>query len=47
MNPVLADLYEEVSYLCEIRGELDPETNRRTEAEIKKIMDRIAELEAA
>ena len=30
----LNDVLEQLIYLCEIRGELDPETNARTEQKI-------------
>lgn len=45
MSNEVAALYEEVIMLCEIRGELDEETNARTEAKIAAIMKRIKELE--
>jgi hypothetical protein len=38
-------LYNDLIYLCEVRGELDDEANARTEAKITEIMDEIQVLE--
>ena len=42
----IADLYEKVIMLCEIRGELDPVSNEITEVQIANIMKMIKEAEA-
>jgi len=47
MNDTIADLYEKVVYLCEIRGELDPVSNEITEQQIANIMKMIKEAEEA
>ena len=39
------NLYNELIYLCEVRGELDDEANARTEAKIAEITDEIQVLE--
>ena len=36
-------LMEELVYLCEIRGELDPESNARIEACIAQIQEKLNE----
>ena len=38
------DLYNELMCLCEIRGELSPEDNARTEERIAKIINELNEL---
>jgi hypothetical protein len=43
---LINDMYEQMVYLCEIRGELDPETNSRTEQKIGELQAKIAETEA-
>lgn len=32
-----SDIYEEMIYLCEVRGELDPDSNERIEARLKQL----------
>ena len=39
------DVYEQMIYLCEIRGELDPESNARTEQKIRDLQDELQVLE--
>ena len=46
IQDAIGGLYEGVAYLCEIRGELDAESNRRTEAKIRELMAEIQALEA-
>ena len=38
-------LYNDLVYLCEIRGELDPESNAKTEEKINQIAAEIQVLE--
>jgi hypothetical protein len=45
MADTLDALYEELVYLCEVRGELDDESNARTEARIAAIEKEIKEVE--
>lgn len=40
----LNDVLEQLIYLCEIRGELDPETNARTEQKIAELESKYREL---
>ncbi len=40
----LNDVLEQLIYLCEIRGELDPETNVRTEQKIAELEAKYREL---
>jgi len=39
------NLYNDLVYLCEIRGELDPESNAKTEEKINQIVAEIQVLE--
>ena len=39
------NLYNDLVYLCEIRGELDPESNAKTEEKINQIAAEIQVLE--
>ena len=39
------DVYEQMIYLCEVRGELDPESNARTEQKIRDLQDELQVLE--
>jgi hypothetical protein len=41
----ISSLYNDLIYLCEIRGELDPETNEKTEQSIAKLMAELDVLE--
>lgn len=45
MTDTIDNLYEEMIYLCEVRGELDPESNAKIEARIQAINAEIKELE--
>ena len=45
MTDTINNLYEEMIYLCEVRGELDPESNAKIEARIAAINAEIKELE--
>lgn len=40
-----SDVYEELVYLCEIRGELDPESNAKTEAKIAELNKQLKEMQ--
>ena len=42
----LNELYEELIYLCEVRGELDPDTNVMTEARIAELNTEIKAIES-
>ena len=42
---MLNELYEELIYLCEVRGELDADSNAKTEARIQELNKEIKELE--
>ena len=33
------NVYEQMIYLCEVRGELDPESNARIEQQIRDLQD--------
>ena len=44
MTDTIDNLYEELVYLCEVRGELDPESNAKIEARIAAINAEIKEL---
>ena len=44
MTDTIDNLYEELVYLCEVRGELDPESNAQIEARITAINAEIKEL---
>ncbi len=46
MNDTIDNLYEELVYLCEVRGELDPESNAQIEARIAAINAEIKELKS-
>ena len=35
------DIHEQMVYLCEYRGELDPESNARTEQKIRELQDEL------
>ena len=39
------DVYEQMIYLCEVRGELSPEDNARTEQKIRDLQDELQVLE--
>ena len=39
------DVYEQMIYLCEYRGELDPESNARIEQQIRDLQDELQVLE--
>ena len=39
------NVYEQMIYLCEVRGELDPESNARTEAKLKELQDELQVLQ--
>lgn len=41
----LNELYEELVLLCEVRGELDADSNAKTEARIQELNKEIKELE--
>lgn len=45
MTDTIDNLYEEMIYLCEVRGELDPESNAKIETRIRAINAEIKELE--
>ena len=47
MQEKLNDLYEDLICLCEVRGELDPESNAKIELQIKQIETQIKLLEEA
>ena len=44
MQDTINDLYEELVYLDEIAGELDPETNAKIDARRKEILEEIKDL---
>jgi hypothetical protein len=39
------NIYNDMIYLCEVRGELDPESNARTEAKLKELQDELQVLQ--
>ena len=39
------NVYEQMIYLCEYRGELDPESNARIEQQIRDLQDELQVLE--
>lgn len=39
------NVYEQMIYLCEVRGELDPESNARIEQQIRDLQDELQVLE--
>ena len=39
------NVYEQMIYLCEVRGELDPESNARTETKLKELQDELQVLQ--
>ena len=39
------DVYEQMVYLCEYRGELDPESNAKIEAKLSELQDELQVLE--
>ena len=39
------DVYEQMIYLCEVRGELSPEDNARTEQKIRDLQDELQVLQ--
>jgi hypothetical protein len=43
---MIESLYEELIMLCEIRGELDENSNQRTESRIREISFEIKQMEA-
>lgn len=46
MSETIDSLYEELGYLCEVRGELDSTSNAATEARIAEVEKEIRELES-
>lgn len=40
-----SDIYEEMIYLCEVRGELDPESNERIESRLKQLQQMLESAE--
>ena len=46
LREVLNGIEEELVYLCEVRGELDPESNKKIEDQIDALMKRKAYAEA-
>lgn len=46
MSDTLDSLYEELIYLCEVAGQLDDESNARTDERRKEIKKEIKELES-
>jgi len=44
MEDTIDNLYEELVYLCEVRGELDPESNAKIETRIAEINSELKEL---
>ena len=46
MNDTIDNLYEELVYLCEVRGELDPDSNQKIEERITAINAEIRELKS-
>lgn len=47
MDSVLDGLYNEMMWLCEVRGELSPEDNARVEERIVALQFQIEKLEKA
>lgn len=39
------NVYEQMIYLCEVRGELDPESNARIETKLKELQDELQVLQ--
>jgi ABC-type phosphate transport system ATPase subunit len=39
------NVYNEMIYLCEVRGELDPESNAKIEAKLKELQDELQVLQ--
>jgi ABC-type phosphate transport system ATPase subunit len=39
------NVYEQMIYLCEVRGELDPESNAKIEAKLKELQDELQVLQ--
>jgi len=39
------NIHEQMIYLCEVRGELDPESNARIEQEIRDLQDELQVLQ--
>jgi ABC-type phosphate transport system auxiliary subunit len=39
------NVYEQMIYLCEVRGELDPESNAKIEAKLSELQDELQVLE--
>lgn len=35
------NVYEQMIYLCEVRGELDPESNARNESKLRELQDEL------
>ena len=46
MNDTIDNLYEELVYLCEVRGELDLEANARNERSIAELNQEYLRLQA-
>lgn len=45
LSDQINNVYEQMIYLCEVRGELDPESNARTEAKLKELQDELQVLQ--
>jgi ABC-type phosphate transport system ATPase subunit len=39
------NVYNDMIYLCEVRGELDPESNAKIEAKLKELQDELQVLQ--
>lgn len=39
------NVYNEMIYLCEVRGELDPESNAKIEAKLRELQDELQVLQ--
>jgi ABC-type phosphate transport system ATPase subunit len=39
------NIYNDMIYLCEVRGELDPESNAKIEAKLKELQDELQVLQ--
>ena len=39
------NVYEQMIYLCEVRGELDPESNAKIEAKLSELQDELQVLQ--
>lgn len=45
LSDQINNVYEQMIYLCEVRGELDPESNARTETKLKELQDELQVLQ--